>query len=56
MVPSKLEICECGVWFAGVIKQRLEQIKKGLWLTSSFLKGAAGHTDPPLEAAQHPGL
>lgn len=32
------------------------QIKKGVWLTYSFLKGVAGHTDPSLEVAQHPGL
>lgn len=56
MVPNKLEICIFNVWFAIFIKQCLVQIKKGLWLTCSFLKGVAGHTDPPLEAAQHPGL
>lgn len=42
--------------FASFIEQCLVQIKKSLWLTYSFLKGVAGHTDPPLEAAQHPGL
>ena len=52
MVPDKLETCLCGMWFKNFTKQCLVQIN----LTYSFLKGFAGHTDPPLEAAQHPGI